>query len=746
MEPVSAQEAAAVSSYADGGPTEAGEFAQSQGPAKPAVTAEDRAQALTRLDVLASALQIQAIQTIGKRQTIEQRWLEDLRQYNGAYDEELLAKLKASDSSQVFINITRTKTRTAKSRIGDMLFPTDDRNWGLRLAPNPKLNQFLNDSTPVANLPDGQQVTKADVAQHLHEAGQAACDSMQDVIEGQLSRADYEAKAREAIHNACVVGTGVLKGPIVLGRRKRTWALVQDSTGASAHVLKEIDDVEPGLEVVDPWNFVPDMAVTRMRDSKFAYERRYLQARDVKKLGDNPGYLKENIARVLQLGFKVTHVTRNPTMEKRQAGFQNYGDTAIAVDDDRYEVWEYHGPLSAQDLAAAGILTTGELNSFSGDAGEVQGCVVFAGGIVLKVYLNPLETGDLPYSVFCWERDEACIFGYGVPYRMRNAQKVYNGAWRMLLDNAGLSVGGQIVVNKNLVQPESDNDYRLKPRKVWTTTKPGVSVHEIFGLFEVPMHQQELQAIITIARLLADEETGITQLAEGEQGPHITKTVQGMAMLMNSTNAQTRDSIKVWDDDITVPFITRFLDWNMQNHPDDTVKGDFEPVARGSAVLLAREVQSQNLMTLAFNFSGHPVFGPMLRGKRLLGKIVQSMHLTEDDCIKSDEEMKQDAEAAKNQPQQQPIELQLEQMRQEFQQHMQQSKTQSDAAIEQLRAEMRDAELEHEKELALVEQRGKAIIKSGDAHLKLALAERAHAGRRQLQADKIRASAAGIGA
>lgn len=724
---MSASETAPVVPYADPGPTASGV----------------KESARLHLDALAGSMSRLALETIGKRQTIEQRWLEDLRQYNGTYDDEILAKLKAADSSMVYVNITRTKTRTAKSRIGDMLFPTDDRNWGLGLAPNPQLNQFLSNDEVVGKTPSGTPVTKADVAQHLHQEAQNGVEAMQDVIEGQLAKAFYEANARESIHNACVVGTGVLKGPIVVGTKRRTWAVESDGT-QHTRVLKEVLDMAPTIEAVDPWNFFPDMAVTRMKDAKFVFERRYLHARDLKKLASDPSYLADNVKDVLKRGAKVSQISRNPTAEKRAAGYQNYGDTAIQVDDDRYEVWEYHGPIDAVDLVASGILKDKDLGGEYGDLNEVSGCVVFAGSVVIKVYLNPLETGDLPYSVFCWERDEACIFGYGVPYRMRNAQKIYNAAWRMLLDNAGLSVGGQIVVNKTLVQPESDNDYRLKPRKVWTTTKAGVSVHEIFGLFEVPMHQQELQAIITIARMLADEETGISQLAEGDQGPHITKTVQGMAMLMNSTNAQTRDSIKVWDDDNTVPLIGRFLDWNMQNHEDENIKGEYEPIARGSAVLLAREVQSQNLMTLAFNFSANPVFAPMIKAKKLFGKIVQSMHLTEDDIIKSDQEMAQDAEEAKNNPPQVPMEMQLEQMRQQFQVALKQMDVQTKAQLQQMQAQLREAELTHEQEIAALEQRSKAIIKASDGNMKLAIADRQHAHQRQLQADQLRSAAAGL--
>ena len=50
------------------------------------------------------------------------------------------------------------------------------------------------------------------------------------------------------------------------------------------------------------------------------------------------------------------------------------------------------------------------------DLSEIDGIVIFSGSLVLKVMLNPYDTEEWPYSVFVCEPDEACIFGYGIPY------------------------------------------------------------------------------------------------------------------------------------------------------------------------------------------------------------------------------------------------------------------------------------------------------------------------------------------
>ena len=81
-------------------------------------------------------------------------------------------------------------------------------------------------------------------------------------------------------------------------------------------------------------------------------------------------------------------------------------------------------------------------------------------------------------------------------------------------------------------------------------------------------------------------------------------------MLMNSANVVNRRVIKSWDDDLTKPTIPRVLDWNMQFNPDDNIKGDMQVDARGTSVLLVREIQSDPHDEHRPNWSVHPVLGP----------------------------------------------------------------------------------------------------------------------------------------
>jgi hypothetical protein len=210
-----------------------------------------------------------------------------------------------------------------------------------------------------------------------------------------------------------------------------------------------------------------------------------------------------------------------------------------------------------------------------------------------------------------------------------------------MMDNAGLSSGPQIEVDPSVIEPV-DGEWTLTARKVWKrrhdapAAKRGIETHDIES------HQSELANIIELANRFIDDETNITVLAQGEQGAHTTQTKGGMTLLMNAVNVVFRRMVKNFDDDMTTPNIRRMYDWNMQFSKKDHIKGDYQVDARGTSVLLVREVQSQNLMTL-LQFTSHPVLGLMLKGLPMLRATVQSMMLAANDFVKTDDEFREDA-------------------------------------------------------------------------------------------------------
>ncbi len=63
--------------------------------------------------------------------------------------------------------------------------------------------------------------------------------------------------------------------------------------------------------------------------------------------------------------------------------------------------------------------------------------------------MSPLDSGEFPYDVMVWQATPNSWAGAGVSRQMRECQKGANAAVRNLMDNAGLSSGPQVIVNRN---------------------------------------------------------------------------------------------------------------------------------------------------------------------------------------------------------------------------------------------------------------------------------------------------------
>ena len=71
------------------------------------------------------------------------------------------------------------------------------------------------------------------------------------------------------------------------------------------------------------------------------------------------------------------------------------------LEDNRYEVWRYRGPIERDVLIGAGVVKADDESVPS----EVDGIIIFCGDQVLKAAINPMETEEWPYSVFCWNKE-----------------------------------------------------------------------------------------------------------------------------------------------------------------------------------------------------------------------------------------------------------------------------------------------------------------------------------------------------
>lgn len=668
----------------------------------PEVIAKVAAARAERLEAFGRVVQKMVDEAIDARDAsgIESRWIEDLQQYYG-YDSKdgALRSLaeRASDGvsggardiqrrtrSKVVVNITRPKTNAAIARLADMLLPTDDKNWSIRPTPNPDLSADTHDTETVLTQggqpitkPDGSPLTVADAASAAIAEAAERAKRMERVIEDQLIECNYNAEFRKGLWDLCVLGTMILRGPYVKRYRQKQWTKTENGWAVTF-----VDKDAPAVVRVSPWNFYPDPACGgEIQNCRYTVEVDQWNAKMLRALRGQPGYLDDQINECLNEGPKQSRRTKRASTQHIVPGEYATSDDAM------FDVYIVHGEFTKGALEDAGVEGC-ECASDEERQDAVSGCVFLCNGRVIKAYLNPLDTGDLPYSVAVYERIEGQLFGAGVPFILRNPARVVIAGWRMMMDNAALSSGGQIVLNRKLVEP-ADGSWDLRGAKIWYARDGAQDVRATFATFTIDTRQQELQAIIDRALRFAEDESSLPALLEGQRGT-APEQVGSMTLLFNNANSVLRRLVKSIDDNITDPTITRMYDWNMQHNPDEEIKGDFQVDARGSSTLMQRDIQKQMLLQVA-NYVLHPLLGRFHKnaGFDWLKSMYEMNHIDSKSILVSEEEvpgiLQQMQEAAQNQPQDPRVAV---------------AQIQAQLAQEKLRATMEDAERERQFDAA----------------------------------------------
>lgn len=635
-----------------------------------------------KMTALIAKLGEEAKKRVNDRKPVEAQWVEDLLQYHARYDAAFSAQFALGQPMYGRANVnmpkTREKTNGMIASLMHTLFPVDDKNWEIAPTPVPEIDGEAEKIAarleklrppPPPMLPDGTAAPQEpapvspemDALEQAHAEKQALIDeakaraqAMAKEIDDQLEECRWQAQCRDVIESACKIGTGLMLGPLANDKVRRGWKKVtkkskDEETGeesdVSAFELGDAGTGRPAAWALDPWNAFPSSDWRTPEDSEGLYIRHLWTKRQMRAFAKFEGVDVDAVQSVL--AYDPSDPAPDYIANLRSVGSQ----TATVGMGHFYVVWQYIGPLTAEDKGLmalhAGDLETATEMGEVGPLEETQAIVWFCNGTLLKFGLHPLDSGAPLFRAFNFEKEEGTGWGYGIPRIMRSDAHILNSIWRMVIDNADLSAGGLLVIDKAKVRPV-DGTPRLYGRKIYEP-QPGVSLQDArtaIAHVDIPSRQGELLAIIELCRRQIDEETSQPSLGgDSEKVPAATNTAMGTALWLNNFNILKMRVIKNWDDDLVEPMISDFYDWNMQFSDNDEIKGDMKVKARGSSVLLVREMQAMNIMTLAMSLGGHPVYGPWIKPGDNVREMYRASSLDPDLLVRSDAEAQEEIAA-----------------------------------------------------------------------------------------------------
>jgi hypothetical protein len=629
---------------------------------------------LQQQSTLVGLIKARFAQAEDKRDMDERRWLKAYENYRGLYNKSV--KFRASEKSRIFVKITKTKVLAAFGQLVDVVFgtgkfpigvsettipegeygkahldtanpapgietsypdnignriedePQEEKNPydvgyegdGLTLKPGASfgngiftesLEEQAEEFLVEGNSPDPQKI---DI-----NPAQSAARRMEKLIHDQIEESNGSSEIRNALLEAALLGTGIVKGPFNFNKKLHKWD--EDEEGNREYNPLEVR--VPRIEFVSCWDFYPDPAATDMEECEFVVHRHKMNRSQLRQLRNMPYFNEDAIRECLQMG---------PNYEEKDFESQLKDDSRGSEDyQGNYEVLEYWGIMDAEYARQVGL----ELPDSVDDLDEVQINAWITGDKLLRAVVNPFAPYRIPYHAFPYERNPYNFFGIGVAENMDDSQQVMNGHARMAVDNLALS--GSVVFDIDESALVGGQSMEIYPGKIFRRQAgmPGQAIH---GL-KFPNTSNENMMMFDKFRQLADEQTGIPSFSHGQTGVQsMTRTASGMSMLMGAASLNIKTVVKNLDDFLLKPLGESYFQWNMQFFEGDVdVKGDLEIRASGTNSLMQKEVRSQRL-TMFLQTAQSPAIAPFVKISKLISELAYSLDLDPDEILNDPEE------------------------------------------------------------------------------------------------------------
>lgn len=612
-------------------------------------------------EALASMLDGRFTQFKSDRMQAEDQWLRNMRQYKGIYDPGMILD---NNRSKAYPKITRAKCVSMLSRLMNLLFPADDKNWSVAPSKVPLLSKedlqtVLDGLRPPPQDPNAGMMAPGampptppsplsddDIEAAIRDFARKRGRRLELEIQDQLQEVggdhglDYVALCRKVLASGIQYGPGILHGPFVCKEKGRTWAMNADGT----YTAQDEDVYRPRYEFVSMWDYYPDMSAKSLYQMDGQYRRIVMTRQQVNKLKSRTDFDADQVNEALKAVPNGNYKRMSYETVLRSEGPQN---NSAKLETDKYEVIVWDGHVTARELKQAGCTIPDNQTEDS-----LRAQVWMLGGVVIKIQLDPWAALGVPdmrmYHHFIFEEDETFLMGNGLPNIMRDSQLGICAATRMMLDNG--SIQRNLEINVSMLAAGQDLT-TINPDKVWIRSDddPAAWNANAVKVVDFPMRIAEMQGIVNMFQSFADSETFINPATGGDmqKGPSEPfRTAAGASMLRGDAALPFKDVVRNFDV-FTRSVIGSLIIFNRKFNTNPDIQGDFQAVARGATSLIAKEVLGIQLDTLAQSMQ--PEERKYLKGRQLLIARLRVRDIDTEDVVMNDEEAAaQDATDAQN--------------------------------------------------------------------------------------------------
>lgn len=578
--------------------------------------------------------------------------------------------------------ITFTKTRGAKSLIGDLLSQSGEPLFDLSPSPVPDVadgglaaleavRQMQDEVTrlfaalqqsgvtelpPEAEAKLRQAVAMAtadrydEISNRKEETARVRARRMKNKVWDIMEEGGFTKAVHECITDLCVFGTCVLHGPV-----PRAVACNAVRTGRNG-VPKYVREVrlKPVFERVSPWDCYPAPDAANTEDGPFCMKVKYA-AHDLWTMCDR-GAAKErngegwNDVAVREIldghpdgGVKLDAFNDSGDASRRELEDKGAGDE----NDCTFEGVRCYAHVRGSMLAEMGIVRTRQNKAVRlNDYYRVEAVVVDG----KTVYCRILDDcAEIPISRASFYETPGSWWGESIADKLRLVQTMQNNTAKALfLDLAG--TGPMFWVrNTGLLRDKSPDATKFQAYKTIFFDEPmfpqGASAALPMGTIDVPSRARELALLWDMWNQQADNDSGIPRFAEGQSAGQTgaLRTSSGLAQFNEHMMRGMKMVLTSFDEGVIRTATRRTADWELVNGDDMSLKGDVYVLPVGLIGRIMRVQRDQARMQL-FNMVVTNQFLLQLVGPKgvmsLLRPSLKDLDVNPDDVLPNEQRVR----------------------------------------------------------------------------------------------------------
>lgn len=582
------------------------------------------------------------------------RFLENIRQYNGNYSAAQIAEIKKFGGSEVFAQMTAVKCRGATALLRDV-FLGSEKPWALTPTPDPELPDDI--SGQIQQLVGvemqtmqsaGEQIDPKMLQERVKQLYDAAKQAAAKTAKMEAEKAEkklndtlteggfYEA-LMEFLTDLAIFPFACMKGPEVRRKIQLDWVDGELTIANKPQMF---------WRRVSPFDIYYTPGAEKIADAD-VIEKIRLQRKELNTLIGLPGYREDAIRAVLndyeygKTEWLDSADTQRANEESRENPHQN--------DSNMIDGLEYHGAVKGSWLEEYGF---DDIEDPDMDYHVV--CWVI-GIHVIKVQMNPNPKQRHPYYTSSFEKIPGSIPGNALPEILRDVQDMANASFRSLANNMSISSGPQVMINEERLAPNTNSD-SLYPWKRWRyLSDPLMSdTAQPVTFFQPDSNANELLGVYKAMMDMADDVSAIPRYVTGSGAMGgAASTASGLSMLMNNASKVLQNVAAAIDADIIGPMVEDLYVVTMVTDDTGMLRGDEQIVVKGVAVATAKEtdrMRQMEMLQMTANPIDMEIIGTDGRAA-LLRAAMEGVGLPEERIVPSELEMRKHVEAQQKQGQ-----------------------------------------------------------------------------------------------